>query len=61
MSRTPARHHQADVARALRAAKQVGAGAVRLLADGTIRIDLQADRDGEKAENEVEYDRAIVL
>lgn len=61
MSRTPARHHQADVARALRAAKQVGAGTVRLLPDGTIKIDLQADPDGEKPEKAVEYDRSIAL
>lgn len=61
MSRTAARHHQADVARALRAAKQVGAGAVRLLPDGTIRIDLQSEPVGEKEENQVEYDRGISL
>lgn len=61
MSRTAARHHQADVARALRAAKQVGAGAVRLLPDGTIKIDLQSEPLGDKAENEVEYDREISL
>lgn len=61
MSRTAARHHQADVARALRAAKQVGAGSVRLLPDGTIRIDLQAEPAGDRSENEVEYDRGITL
>jgi hypothetical protein len=41
MSRIPARFArftQADVARAIRAAKQAGAGAVELLPDGTIRI-----------------------
>lgn len=61
MSRTPARHHQADVARAIRAAKQAGAGSVRLLPDGTIKIDLQAEAAGDKPENEVEYDRGIAL
>lgn len=61
MSRTAARHQQADVARALRAAKQVGAGCVRLLPDGTIRIDLQADSAGGKQENDVEYTGEIVL
>jgi hypothetical protein len=40
MSRTPARVTQADVARAIRAAKQTGAGAVEVLPDGTIRIQL---------------------
>ena len=38
MTRTPARVTQADVARAIRAAKQAGAGAVEVLKDGTIRI-----------------------
>lgn len=61
MSMKPARVTQADVARCLRAAKQVGAGSVRLLPDGTIKIDLQADATGEKLEKEVEYDRGIAL
>lgn len=61
MSRTAARFTQADVARSLRAAKQAGAGSVRLLPDGTIRIDLQADTAGDKPEKEVEYDRGISL
>jgi hypothetical protein len=39
--RAPARATQADVARAIRAAKQTGAGFVNLLPDGTIRIDIQ--------------------
>lgn len=38
MPRTPARVTQADVARAIRAAQQAGAGAVEVLPDGTIRI-----------------------
>jgi hypothetical protein len=61
MSRTPARYHQADVARAIRAAKQAGAGAVRLLPDGTIKIDLQAEAAGDKPENEIDERREIVL
>lgn len=40
MSRRPALVTQADVARAIRAAKQAGAGAVEVLKDGTIRISL---------------------
>jgi hypothetical protein len=61
MSRTPARFTLADVARTIRAAKQAGANTVRLLPDGTIRIDLQPEPAGDKAEIEVEYDRGIVL
>lgn len=61
MSRTPAKFTQADVARAVRAALQAGAGAVELRPDGTIRIGLQAEPAGDKPENEVEYDRGIVL
>jgi hypothetical protein len=45
MSRTPARFTQADVARAIRAAKQAGANAVELLPDGTIRICLNSDKE----------------
>lgn len=41
MSRTAARFSQADLNRAIRAAKQAGAAVVLLLPDGTIRIDLQ--------------------
>jgi hypothetical protein len=40
MSRTAARFTQADINRAIRAARQAGAAAVLLLPDGTIRIDL---------------------
>jgi hypothetical protein len=43
MSRTPARFTQADVARAIRAAKQAGAGVVELRPDGTIHINLSAE------------------
>jgi hypothetical protein len=38
MPRRPARHTQADVARALRAAKQAGAAAIEVRPDGTIKI-----------------------
>ena len=61
MSRTAARFNQADIARATRAAIQAGAGSVRLLPDGTIKIDLQGDRVVESSEKEIEYDRGIVL
>lgn len=61
MSRTPARITQADVARAIRAAQQTGAGAVRILPDGTIRIDPQPDSAGGKPQNQVEDDEEVVL
>jgi hypothetical protein len=54
MSRTPARFTQADVARAIRAAKQAGAGAIELLPDGTIRINLARERADQKCEPESE-------
>jgi hypothetical protein len=57
MSRTAARVTQADIARAIRAAKQAGGGAVELLPDGTIRILLQA----EKPAQPVEPEREVVL
>jgi hypothetical protein len=60
MSRTPARITQADVARAIRAAKQAGAGSVRILPDGTIQIDLTGPSRG-KIEKAVEPEREIVL
>ncbi len=40
MSRTPAKVTQADVARAIRAAKQAGAGEVEVTPDGRILIRL---------------------
>lgn len=40
MSRTPARFTQADVARAIRAAQQTGAGPVEIKRDGTICVSL---------------------
>ena len=59
MSRTPARVTQADVARAIRAAKQTGAGAVRILPDGSITIDLEPA--GDNARKVVEETPEIVL
>jgi hypothetical protein len=57
MSRTPARTTQVDIARAIRAAKQAGAGAIELLPDATIRINLAGDKQTEsrdEPETEVE-------
>lgn len=60
MSRTRAAITQADIARAIRAAKQAGARAVSLmLPGGTIRIDLQVA--GGKTPNSIEEDMEIVL
>lgn len=61
MSRTPARIRQADVARAIRAAQQCGAGKVRILGDGTILIDPQPEPAGEKPEKPVEPRREFRL
>jgi hypothetical protein len=61
MSRTAARFTQADVARSIRAAKQAGAGHVDLRPDGTIRISLAAEPQGQKSHFEVEPDPGIVL
>lgn len=61
MSRTPAKVTQADVARAIRAAQQCGAGGVRILPDGTISIDLQAVNVGQKPIADLEDDEEVVL
>lgn len=61
MARTAAKFTQADVARSLRAAKQANAASVRLLPDGTIRIDLQSEPAGEKTENPIDDGREVVL
>jgi hypothetical protein len=60
MSRTPARINQADVARAIRAAKQTGAGRVRLLPDGTIEIDI-VQRAVENPDPLIEQNERVVL
>lgn len=61
MARTAAKFTQADVARSLRAAKQAGAASVRLLLDGTIRIDLQSEPLGDKPQIEVDDGPEVVL
>jgi len=61
MSRTPARVTQADVARAIRAAQQCGAGMVRIDRDGTILIEPQPAKKREPEEKEVAPKRRIVL
>ena len=43
MPRRPAKVTQADIARAIRAAKEAGASAVTIDAEGVIRIALTAD------------------
>jgi hypothetical protein len=45
MSRTAAKFTQADIARAIRAAKQAGAGLIKLVPDGTIDISLTSTTD----------------
>lgn len=61
MSRTPARITQADVARAIRAAQQCGAGQVRVLPDGSIAIDLTTGKTVDNRAPEVEDDEEVVL
>lgn len=63
MPRTPARVTQADIARALRAAQQVGAPmAVKLLPDGTIEIVPVTPGDsGEKTAKPVDVHERPVL
>lgn len=61
MSRTAARITQADVARAIRAAQQCGAGAVKIMQDGTILIEPQPTKHREQVEKEVAERRRIVL
>lgn len=61
MSRTPARFRQTDVARAIRAAQQTGAGAVRIQPDGTILIEPQPVPAGENEENLIDDGREVVL
>lgn len=61
MSRTPAKITQADVARAIRAAKQAGAGAVRILPDGTIEIATQAANPVDPQEIKIAPEVAFTL
>lgn len=60
MPRTPAKVTQADVARAIRAAKQAGAGAVEIRRDGTIVVRIAAPAEG-AAEPTVDDGPAVVL
>ncbi|MGA9006744.1 MAG: hypothetical protein WB495_07585 [Xanthobacteraceae bacterium] len=62
MSRRPARVTQADVARALRAAKQEGAAGVDVLPDGTIRVLLVSPETASReSEGRVDRGAEIVL
>jgi hypothetical protein len=61
VSRTPARITQADVARAIRAAKQAGAGCVDVMPDGTIRISVSPPSTGQVRRQEVEPREEIIL
>jgi hypothetical protein len=60
MSRHPARITQADVARAVRAAKQAGADHVEVRPDGTILVKLSPDNPSQRAVL-LEPEREIVL
>jgi hypothetical protein len=61
MSRTPARFTQADLARAIRAAKQCGAGVVEIKADGTIRIAPSTESCPIAEPPRIEPERKVVL
>lgn len=61
MSRTPARVTQADVARAIRAAKQAGAGYVEVLPDGSIRISLSPSSTDTQRQPAIAPRKEIVL
>jgi hypothetical protein len=54
MPRRPAKITQADIARAIRAAKEAGANAVTIDADGAIRITLSTDPMSVKPANDAE-------
>lgn len=54
MSRRPATFTQADIKRAIKAAQQSGAGAVEVLRDGRIRIDLSPQSTVGRVEDEAE-------
>jgi hypothetical protein len=59
MSRGRARFTQADLNRAIRAAKQAGACAVIMLPDGTIRIELTAETEREREQSN--YDGSDII
>lgn len=54
MPRRPAKVTQADIARAIRAAKEAGASAVSVDADGVIRIALSTNAAPARPANDVE-------
>lgn len=60
MSMRPAKFTQADVARAIRAAKKEGAGAVEIKPDGTIHVSLSPTHTGQE-ETSPKLEREIVL
>lgn len=61
MSRRPAKVTQADVARAIRAAKQVGAAGVEVRPDGTIYVKLMDEGTSAGADSHIDSDPEIVL
>jgi hypothetical protein len=61
MSRTPARFTQADVARAIRAAKQAGAGDVTVEPDGSIVIRLSSASSTHAEGKALDEERVIPL
>jgi hypothetical protein len=65
MSRTPARLTQADLARAIRAAKQTGALGIEIRADGSIYVHLWASGEAGKspaeAQKALEDENGVVL
>jgi hypothetical protein len=65
MSRTPARLTQADLARAIRAAKQTGALGIEFRADGSVYVHLWASGETGKlpaeAQKALENDQGVVL
>lgn len=61
MRRTPARVTQADLARAIRAAQQCGAGKVRVASDGTITIDPQPEKSRRAEEKDIAPEKEIIL
>jgi hypothetical protein len=61
MSRRPAIITQADVARAIRAAQQCGAGAVEIKPDGTIRIAPSPESKPGVEQTAIERDVKVVL
>lgn len=60
MSRAPARFTQADISRAIRAAKQAGAGSVVVRPDGSIVFNLAPD-GGDNPPKALEPATGVVL